>query len=109
LITLIPTPEFSKSVKKLYKKYKQLSSDLKTLEKELLANPKAGVELSNNLFKLRVQNSSIPTGKSGGFRVVYYFLDKNSKIYLIDIYSKTDIENVSETKLIEILKNNGLR
>ena len=66
-------------------------------------------KLELNLAIIRVQNSSIPTGKSGGFRVIYYFLDENNKIYLIDIYSKTDIETISETKLIEILKDNGLR
>jgi len=38
---------FTKDVKRLFKKYKQLPLDLKVLHEELLQNPKAGVELGN--------------------------------------------------------------
>ena len=34
-LKLIATPEFKKSVKKLAKRYKSISKDLKTLEEEL--------------------------------------------------------------------------
>ncbi len=108
-LKLIPTPEFSRSVKKLYKKYRLISKDLKILEKELITNPKSGIELGNNSFKVRIPNSSIPAGKRGGFRVVYYYIDTNNKIYLLAIYSKTDIENISEKSLSDILEKNGLQ
>ena len=108
-LKLILSPEFLRAVKKLYKKYKHISKDLKILENELLKNPKAGIELGNNCFKLRLPNSSIPTGKSGGFRVVYYYWVRNSKIYLLYIYSKTELEDVNDKKLVEILKKNGLK
>ncbi|NPA59781.1 MAG: hypothetical protein GXO30_04875, partial [Epsilonproteobacteria bacterium] len=52
--------------------------------------------------------SSTPTGKSGGFRVVYYFIDENDKIFLMSIYSKTQKENLSENEMLELLKLNGL-
>lgn len=108
-LKLIPTPEFSRSVKKLNKKYQLITKDLKILEKELIANPKSGIELGNNSFKVRIPNSSIPTGKRGGFRVVYYYKDQNDNIYLLAIYSKTDLENISHRKLADILEKNGLR
>ena len=108
-LKLIPTPEFSRSVKKLFKKYRLISKDLKNLEKELTNNPKSGIELGNNCFKLRIPNSSIPTGERGGFRVIYYYKDKNNNIYLLAIYSKTDVENISDRKLSDILEKNGLR
>jgi mRNA-degrading endonuclease RelE of RelBE toxin-antitoxin system len=104
---IIPTPQFSKSVKSLFKKYKLIANDLKNLEKELTANPKAGIELGNNCYKLRVQNSSVPTGKSGGFRVIYY-LKVEDRIFLLEIYSKSDLENISDDKILNILKANGL-
>ena len=107
-LKLIPTPEFIRSIKKLYKKYRQIYKDLELLEKELFTNPKAGIELGNNCFKLRLPNSSIPTGKRGGFRIVYYYRTRNIKIYLLDIYSKTELANISDKKLLEILKRNGL-
>lgn len=108
-LKLIPTPEFSRSVKKLFKKYKLIAKDLKTLEKELIDNPKSRIGLGNNIFKIRIPNSSIPAGKRGGFRVVYYYQDPNNKIYLLAIYSKTDLENISDRKLTDIIEKNGLR
>jgi len=104
---IIPTPQFKKSVKALHKKYKLIKQDLITLEKELRLNPKAGIELGNNCYKIRLPNSSIPTGKSGGFRVIYY-LYFNQSIYLLEIYSKSNLENINDSKILEILKANGL-
>lgn len=106
-LKLIATPEFKKSVKKLVKRYKQISKDLKVLEKELQQKVIPSIDLGNNCFKIRLQNSSIPTGKSGGFRVIY-FLKKEDNIYLLDIYSKSDWDNIDENRLIEILLSNGL-
>ena len=54
-------------------------------------------------FKKRVKNSSIPTGKSGGFRVIIYQQIEN-KIVLISIYSKTEKENLSDEELRKLLK-----
>ncbi len=57
---------------------------------------------------MRVANSSIPTGKSGGFRVIYYFVDKDENIFLMTLFSKTQKENISDSELLELLKINGL-
>lgn len=106
-LKLIPTPEFSKSVKKLSKKYKLISKDLNFLEEELSCG-RFGIDLGDNCHKIRVPNSSIPTGKSGGFRVIYFYRDQYEKIYLLDIYTKSEIENIDESRLKEILKSNNL-
>jgi hypothetical protein len=94
---------FLKEAKKLSKKYKLLKSDLKQAVEEIQSNNDLGVYLGFNLFKKRVKNSSIPTGKSGGFRVIIYQQIKN-KIVLISIYSKTEKENLSDEELSGILK-----
>jgi mRNA-degrading endonuclease RelE of RelBE toxin-antitoxin system len=99
---------FEKDVKKLYKKYKKLPEDLKTLKNTLKDNPKAGIELGNKCYKIRLANSSVPIGKSGGFRVVYYYLDEVNNIYLMTIYSKSDLENIDDKKILEILEESGL-
>ena len=106
-MNLIATPKLTKSVKKLAKRYRLISTDLKSVEKELLENNLAGIELGHDCFKIRVKNSSVPTGKSGGFRIIY-FLKIDDNIYLLDIYSKSDIANISEDKILEILKNSEL-
>lgn len=94
---------FLKEAKKLSKKYKLLKSDLKQAVEEIQSNNDLGVYLGFNIFKKRVKNSSIPTGKSGGFRVIIYQQIKN-KIVLISIYSKTEKENLRDEELSEILK-----
>lgn len=107
-LKLIPTPEFAQSIKKLYKKYKQIYKDLDLLEKVLFANQKVGIALGNNCFKLRLPNLSKPVGKRGEFRVVYYYRALNNKIFLLSFYSKTDMENIRDNRLLEILKKNEL-
>lgn len=103
-----PLENFTKEIKKLAKRYKKISDDLKNLQNELILNPKSGIYLGNNCYKTRVANSSIPTGKSGGFRVIYYYFDANCVIYLMSIYSKSDLDNLSDTKILEILQENGI-
>jgi len=105
---LVALATFSSKLKKLAKKYKQIKIDMKELQEELQLNPKAGIALQHSCYKIRIANSSTPTGKSGGFRVVYYFVDNNNKIFLMTIYSKTQKDNLSENELLELLKINGL-
>ena len=108
MLKIVPTPEFVKQVKKLAKSYKQISKDLESLKQQLLKNPKSGIELGNKCFKIRLANSSVPTGKSGGFRVITYYFDENNIVRLLLIYSKSEKENISDRELIDVLKSNDL-
>jgi mRNA-degrading endonuclease RelE of RelBE toxin-antitoxin system len=105
---IISLESFRKDAKHLAKKYAKLAIDLQKLNDTLSENPKAGIALSGGLYKLRLQNSSTNSGKSGGLRVIYYYLDEQNNVYLMKIYSKTEIENISEEKLIEILEESGV-
>ncbi len=107
-LKLIPTPEFVKQVKKLAKNYKKIAYDLEELKSSLLKHPTSGIKLKHNCYKIRLANSSIPTGKSGGFRVIIYFIDTNDTIRLLLIYSKTEIDNISNKELEDILNKNGI-
>ena len=62
-----------------------------------------GIDLGENIFKVRIPNSSIPTGKSGGFRIITY-CKKDSILYLVTIYSKTEQDNILTDKLKRIIK-----
>lgn len=108
-LRIISLESFEKDVKLLAKKYNKLASDLKLLGETLSQNPKAGAALSSRLYKLRLQNSSTQSGKSGGFRVIYYYMDAQENIYLMKMYSKTDVQNITKDMLLEILKNSGLK
>ena len=76
---------FLKEAKILSKKYKLLKSDLKEAVTEIENTINLGVSLGFNLFKKRIKNSSIPAGKSGGFRIII-FQQVEDKIVLISIF-----------------------
>jgi len=107
-LKIIPTPEFSKQTKKLAKTYKNIVDDLDFLKNELLKNPKGGTELGNNCYKIRIPNSSIPTGKSGGFRIITYYVVDNNLIRLLLIYSKKEKQSISNKEIQEVLQKNNL-
>jgi mRNA-degrading endonuclease RelE of RelBE toxin-antitoxin system len=98
---------FAQEAKRLSKKYKSLPKDLKTLYL-LLQNPQNSQALGENCFKIHLANSSVPTGKSGGFRVIHYYKDKTGTIYLMSIYSKSELQNINDAKIKKILKDNNL-
>jgi mRNA-degrading endonuclease RelE of RelBE toxin-antitoxin system len=49
-------------------------------------------------------NSSILTGKSGGFRIITLVKIKKDKIVLLTIYSKTEKESIGRDELGTILE-----
>ena len=98
------SPKFEKELKQLAKRYKKIKQDLQLFEKKLLSNPTLGTPLGDNLYKIRIPNSSIPTGKSGGFRVITLVKIIDNKIILLTIYSKTDKDNITKDELNPILQ-----
>lgn len=98
-----PSPRFIKDAKNLAKKYKKLSDDLTQLQTVLIENPESGTSLGNNIYKIRIPNSSIPTGKSGGFRVITYYFS-NDLLYLLTIYSKSDRESIQTDEINTIIE-----
>lgn len=95
-------PRFEKDVKKLKKKFPKIKNDLVKFIDELSSNPELGINLGENIFKVRIPNSSIPAGKSGGFRVITYYKTDDT-LYLVTIYSKTEQDNILTDKLRQIV------
>jgi len=85
--------EFKKDVKKLFKKYRSIKTDILDLIEKLEEDYTIGIDLGSNLYKIRVKNSDIG-GKSGGYRVIYYTRLTNDRVYLLTIFSKTQKENI---------------
>ena len=102
---IIPIDKFKKEAKRLAKKYPSLKSELIDLEKLLVSNPEAGTPLGNNTFKIRIAISSKGKGKSGGGRVITYHLSANKEVYLLLIYDKSEIANVDDRMLRQIVSS----
>ena len=88
-------PNFDKQAKRLSKKHPSLKSDLDVLR----LNPNEGKSLGKNCYKMRMPISSKNKGKSGGARVITCVFVLSSEIYLLDIYDKSEKENISEKEL----------
>jgi len=94
--------EFKKDVKKLFKKYRSIKTDILDLIEKLEEDYTIGIDLGSNLYKIRVKNSDIG-GKSGGYRVIYYTRLTNGRVYLLTIFSKTQKENIDVKSLKPIV------
>lgn len=90
------TPRFQRDLRDLAKRYRQVRSDLQPLIEQLQAGEYPGDRISGVLytvFKVRLKNSSVQKGKSGGYRVIYY-LKTPTKIILATLYSKSDRSDI---------------
>ena len=100
---IIPTADFKKFFKKLFKKYPSLKVDLAELSEKLAQDYTCGISLGNSLYKVRIAIQSKNKGKSAGARIIYFFLSEDNEIYLIHIYDKSQYENVPKEKLTKLL------
>ena len=99
------TPEFKREYKKLAKKYASLDEDMKEFIEELEENPMLGTSLGNNAFKIRLAISSKNKGKSGGARIITYFVTEENEVFLLSIYDKSEQENISDKSIKALIKN----
>ena len=101
---IIPTHSFAKELKTLAKKYKSIGDDVRKLLIELHKNPKLGTHIGKDCYKIRMAITSKGKGKSGGARVITHIKVVNEKIYLLDIYDKSEEESISEKELILLIR-----
>jgi hypothetical protein len=102
---IIPTKQFAKDLKEIGKKHPSITVDLRRLQNELLENPTIGTPLGDNSYKLRLKISSKGQGKSGGARVITYLKLSDDELWLLTMYDKSEIENVSDAFLDDLVKN----
>jgi mRNA-degrading endonuclease RelE of RelBE toxin-antitoxin system len=100
---LIPTSVFLKELKKLKKKYPSLESDLENLGELILSNPRMGVEIYKNCYKIRFAIKSKSKGKSGGGRLITWVKLEKERIYLLSIYDKSEKETLTDQYIRALL------
>ena len=99
-VECVGTRMFEASAKKLL-----TEEDRRELELLLVADPRCGqvIERTGGFRKVRFARRSRREGKSGGTRVIYYFIQGKDRIYLIEVYSKGVKDNLTRAE------ENGLR
>lgn len=85
---------FKRYVEAFLKKRLMLPDDFDKFQKVLAQNPEMGdvIRGTGGVRKTRLKSAS--HGKSGGFRVCYYYVTKNYEIYLLSMYAKNEKEDL---------------
>lgn len=101
------TPEFQAKFKALKKRYRNIQADIKPIFEQLenglvLGDKLPGIDAL--VVKLRVKNSDTKRGKSGGYRLIYWIASPKL-IIMLDVYSKSDQENVTANEVRQIIAN----
>ena len=106
-IQIALTPRFKRDLRELAKRYRSIRNDLQPFIEQLQAGEILGDRIAGvkyQVFKVRLKNSNIQKGKSGGYRVIYY-LKTDEKIVLATIYSKSDFSDVSHETIEAVIAN----
>lgn len=100
--------QFKRDFKRLRKKYRSLTTDYAQLLADLEVNPLLGTDLGGGLRKVRMGIASKGKGKSGGARVITYTWKQVApdtyKISLLTLYDKSEMENISDAFIQQLLQ-----
>ena len=99
------TDNFKKEAKKLIKKYASLRAEIAELGKELAENPTTGTPLGDDVYKIRMAIASKNKGKSGGARVITFVKVFDETVFLISIYNKGEIDNLTDVEIKELIQD----
>jgi len=102
---IIATPKFRRELKRLVKKYPSLKDEYSELIYQLGENPKTGVSIGHDCYKIRLSISSKGKGKSAGARVITYLYIEETTVFMISIYDKSERSNISDAELLLLLKD----
>jgi hypothetical protein len=98
-VEIVTTRMFESSAKKLL-----TQEDRRELELFLAADPMRGqvIERTGGFRKVRFARPSRREGKGGGTRVIYYFIDRRDRLYLIEVYSKGVKDSLTDAEENEL-------
>lgn len=99
------TPVFEKQLKKIAKKHASIKQALVYLQETLRENPKTGIPLGKECFKIRLAIPSKNRGKSGGARVITHVRVVGEQVFLLSIYDKSERESVADAMIDEWMEN----
>ena len=74
------------------------------LQLALISQPKSGdvIPGSGGLRKLRWRGSG--RGKRGGIRIIYYYIAADAQIYLLTVYAKAEVKDLTHDQIRALRK-----
>jgi len=106
LIQVEVSPTFKRNLRTLAKKYRSIRNDIQPIIEQLERGELPGdqiPEIGYVVFKLRVRNSDIQKGKSGGYRLIYY-IKTATAIILLTIYAKSEQVDIAADDIRSIIR-----
>lgn len=103
---VVLTHSFKQSVKRLGKRFRHVKDDVRLAIESLERMPQLGAQIpgGEEVRKLRVTNSDLMRGKSGGYRLLYKLAEQpEPTLYLLLLYAKSDQEDVTKDELRQLL------
>ena len=103
LQTVVETPSFLRDAKKLLDE-----DERESLVNYLSTSPLAGklVKGTGGIRKIRWAQEDI--GKSGAYRVIYFFHSSEIPLYLLNVFAKNEKADISQAERNELKKLTGL-
>lgn len=96
-MVIVETPIFTKIITSLLD-----DDEYKELQEALVMRPTSGALIRNSGGLRKLRWSLKNTGKSGGIRVIYYWMTENSQIYMLYAYPKNTRDNISDAQLAKL-------
>ena len=109
--SVIPTKRFQSDLEyySKKKKYRKIYDDVDAVVRELSVGNLIGdvipnLKCDNPTVKVRIANSDTRSGKSNGYRMLYYAVIDDCEIYLLTICSKKDDNNIpTDSEIIDMV------
>ena len=105
LVKVEASPTFKRNIKTLGEKYRSIRQDVEAVIKQLQNGELPGDKITGvgySVFKLRVKNSDVTKGKSGGYRLIYY-CQTATGIILLTIYNKSERVDIAAEDIRKII------
>lgn len=99
------SPTFRRNLRTLAKKYRHIRDDVQPIIEQLEQGKLPGDRIAAvgyEVFKLRIRNSDVQKGKSGGYRLLYY-VKTEINIILLTIYTKSEQANIEADDVRSII------
>lgn len=78
--------------------------DYRALQNHLITQPDSGAIIRGSGGLRKVRWAAGGKGKSGGLRVIYYWLTADDQIMFLTLYGKGEKENLSAAELKQVVK-----
>ena len=105
------TSYFKNQIKRLSKKYPKSMPEFENAISELENGNLIGIQYDNlslpedqNVYKVMVANIDTKRSAKNGFRFIYYIIKNEYQIYVLSAYSKSEMENLRQSQIKELIK-----